>query len=232
MARRSPPTSTPWRGPWRCWSLTSGASRIPVATRLACCPPPSVPVFQRYPGPPSLPSRATRPGPRPALHVGGRDGRAALGVLRQVVAIDGGRAGSRAQPVFTPELGRRSGPADLAGICRYPPSTGPIRRPGSWPVWPRAPPASCSRPLMGCPTTADVNFQRARAHLELGEWQRAAEIVVAAGCGGPVRLAVVVVAGGPGDGRRVAQRCRRGLRQSGGGTAWRAGPPARPGHGC
>ena len=41
--------------------------------------------------------------------------------------------------------------------------------------------------LDGLPDDADVNFQRARAHLELGGWQRAAEIVVAAGRGGPVQ---------------------------------------------
>ena len=146
--------------------------------RYATSLPPAsqAPVFQRYPGLHRFLQRATRPDCARRFTSAGEMTEQLLGVLRQVVAIDGGRPAPAPSTVFTPDLGvdpdQPSWRVPLPAVERSDPSAGVLASLAS------APPGQRVVALDGLPDTADVNFQRARAHVELGGWQRAAEIVV------------------------------------------------------
>jgi serine/threonine-protein kinase PknG len=152
------------------------------ATRL---PPASqVPVFQRYPGLYRFLQRATRPDRARRFTSAGEMTEQLLGVLRQVVAIEGGRPAPAPSTVFTPDLGVDSDQPSwrvlpLPAAERSDPSAGVLASLAG------APPRQRLVALDGLPDTADVNFQRARAHVELGGWQQAAEIVVQQGAADP-----------------------------------------------
>ncbi len=232
MDRRSPPTSTRWPGPWRCWSSTSGASRIPVAYADSLPPASERAVFQRYPGPAPLPSPGHQA--RPAPGASSRRARWPSSCSASFARWSPSTAAGRLPPpagLHALTLGRRSGPAVLAGASRYPPSSRSDPAAGVLASLAGAPPGQLARGPGGLPARPDVNFQRARAHLELGEWQRAAEIVVQQAVADPEDWRAWWWQAVLETGRGGAQRCRRGLRQGGGRTAGRAGPPTRPGHG-
>jgi serine/threonine-protein kinase PknG len=147
--------------------------------RYATSLPPAsqVPVFQRYPGLYRFLQRAIRPDPARRFTSAGEMTEQLLGVLRQVVAIDGGRPAPAPSTVFTPDLGVDPDQPSwrvlpLPAVERSDPSAGVLATLAG------APPGQRLVALDGLPSTADVNFQRARAHVELGGWQHAAEIVV------------------------------------------------------
>jgi serine/threonine-protein kinase PknG len=100
-----------------------------------------------------------------------------LGVLRQVVAIDGGRPAPAPSTLFTPDLGVDPDQPSwqvlpLPAVERSDASAGVLASLAG------APPGQRLAALDGLPDSPDVRFQRARAHVELGGWQQAAEIVV------------------------------------------------------
>jgi serine/threonine-protein kinase PknG len=147
--------------------------------RYASSLPPSseVPVFQRYPGLYRFLQRSTRPDPNRRFISAGEMTEQLLGVLRQVVAIDGGRPAAAPSTLFTPDLGVDPDQPSwqvlpLPAVERSDASAGVLASLAGAPAGQRL------AALAGLPDSPDVNFQRARAHVELGGWQRAAEIVV------------------------------------------------------
>jgi serine/threonine-protein kinase PknG len=99
------------------------------------------------------------------------------GVLRQVVARDGGETKPVPSRLFTPEWAVDTEHPTWRGlpipaVDRDDPVAGILASLAA------APPAQLLAALESMPPTPDVYFQRARAHLEIGEWEKAAEAIV------------------------------------------------------
>ncbi len=140
-------------------------------------PAASVPVFQRYPALHRFLLRGTHPDPGRRFGSAGEMAEQLTGVLRQVVAIDGGRPNPAPSRLFTPELGLDPDQPTwrvlpIPAIDPTDPAAGVVASLAA------ASPAQLLAALEGMPDGADVRFQRARAYLELGEWKRAADVVV------------------------------------------------------
>jgi serine/threonine-protein kinase PknG len=146
---------------------------------LTSLPPVSkVAVFSRYPGLYRFLLKGTHPDPSRRFQSASEMGEQLLGVLRQVIAIDGGAPEPAPSRLFTPELvvdtdhpTWRNLP--IPAIDREDPSAGVLASLAA------APPAQLLAALEGATPSADVTFQRARAYLELGDWQNAANAIVA-----------------------------------------------------
>ena len=142
-------------------------------------PPASeVAVFARYPGLYRFLVKGTHPDPARRFQSAGEMAEQLLGVLRQVAAIDGREPDPAPSRLFTPELTVdterptwRNLP--VPAVNRDDPSAGVLASLAA------APPVQLLAALEGAPTSPDVSFQRARAYLELGDWDQAAEAVVA-----------------------------------------------------
>ena len=117
MDRRSPPTSTPWPGPWRCWSSTSGAFRTrgryadQLAARLRACRSSSaIPASASLP-----PPRAPGPTAPAASRLRARwPSSCSASFGRSSPSTADGPAPAPSTAVHA-RTGRRSGPALLAG---------------------------------------------------------------------------------------------------------------------
>ena len=142
-------------------------------------PPASqVAVFGRYPGLYRFLVKGTHPNPARRFQSAAEMAEQLLGVLRQVAAIDGREPDPAPSKLFTPELTVdtdrptwRNLP--VPAVNRDDPSAGVLASLAA------APPVQLLAALEGAPTSPDVSFQRARAYLELGDWDQAAEAVVA-----------------------------------------------------
>jgi serine/threonine-protein kinase PknG len=141
-------------------------------------PPASeVPVFLRYPGLQRFLTKATHPDPSRRFQSAGDMAEQLVGVLRQVVARDGGHPDTAPSRLFTPELTvDTDGPTwrnlPIPAVDRADPSAGVLASLAS------APPAQLLAALESAAPSPDVTFQRARAYLELGDWQKAADAIV------------------------------------------------------
>ena len=143
-------------------------------------PPPSeVAVFGRYPGLYRFLVKGTHPDPARRFQSAAEMAEQLLGVLRQVAAIDGRRAGSGTEQALHSRADRRHRPPDLEEPAGARPWIGMIPSAGVLASLAAAPPVQLLAALEGAPTSPDVSFQRARAYLELGDWDQAAEAVVA-----------------------------------------------------
>ncbi len=147
--------------------------------------PGAVPIPREGHPPRSGPAASSRPATWPS---------SSLGVLRQVVAHDGGEPDPAPSRLFTPELAVdterpswRNLPIPV--VDRDDPSAGILASLAA------APPAHLLAALDGATPSPDVSFQRARAYLELGDWQKAADAVDRPDDRGPARI------GGCGGGR-------------------------------
>jgi serine/threonine-protein kinase PknG len=141
-------------------------------------PPASdVPIFQRYPALHRFLLRGTHPDPTRRFGSAGEMAEQLTGVLRQVVAIDGGRPDPAPSRLFTPELGLEPDQPTwrvlpVPAIDPTDPAAGVLASLAA------ASPAQMLAALEGMPDGPDIRFQRARAYLELGEWKAAADVVV------------------------------------------------------
>ncbi len=146
--------------------------------RFAVSLPDDVPLFRRYPALHRFLSKGTDPDPLRRFQSAAEMTEQLIGVLRQVVAIDGGEPAPVASRVFSPELGVDADAATwrylpIPAVDRFDPAAGLLASMAA------APPAQLIAALEGAEASPDVCFQRTRAHLELGEWEPAAEIMVA-----------------------------------------------------
>ncbi len=137
-----------------------------------------VPVFARYQSLYRFLVKGTHPDASRRFQSAGEMEEQLLGVLRQVVAIDGKDPVPAPSRLFTPELTVDSErPAwrclPVPAVTRNDPSAGVLASLAA------APPGHLLAALEGAPPTPDVSFQRARAYLELGDWQKAADAIVA-----------------------------------------------------
>jgi serine/threonine-protein kinase PknG len=147
---------------------------LPLASEVAA--------FTRYPGLYRFLVKGAHPTAQRRFQSAGEMAEQLLGVLRQVTAIDGQEPDPAPSKLFTPELTVdterptwRNLP--VPAVNRDDPSAGVLATLAA------APPAQLLTALEGAPTSPDVSFQRARAYLELDEWQKAAEVVVAEATG-------------------------------------------------
>jgi serine/threonine-protein kinase PknG len=146
---------------------------------LKSLPPVSkVDVFNRYPGLYRFLLKGTHLDPSRRFQSAGEMGEQLLGVLRQVIALDGGEPEPAPSRLFTPELvvdvdhpTWRNLP--IPAVDRDDPSAGVLASLAA------APPAQLLTALEAATPSPDVTFQRARAYLELGDWQQAADVMVA-----------------------------------------------------
>jgi serine/threonine-protein kinase PknG len=189
-------------------------------------PPPSeVAVFSRYPGLYRFLVKGAHPDPSRRFQSAGEMAEQLVGVLRQVVAQDGGEPDPAPSRLFTPELAVDTDRPSwrnlpIPAVDRDDPSAGVLASLAA------APPAHLLAALNGAAPSADVSFQRARAYLRargLAESRRCRDRP------GNVRrrgLAGVVVGGRPGPRRWRLQRSVRRLRQGSLRAPRRAGPAA------
>jgi serine/threonine-protein kinase PknG len=144
------------------------ASSLPPST--------AVPAFRRYPALGRFLRRGAHPDPAQRFATAREMADQLLGVLRQVVAIDGGRPDPVPSRLFTPELG--VDPDDpnwrVLPIPVVDP-TGPAA--GVLAGLAAASPAQLLVALEGVPPSADAEFQKARAHLELGQEEQAGSVI-------------------------------------------------------
>jgi serine/threonine-protein kinase PknG len=137
----------------------------------------NVAVFSRYPGLYRFLLKGAHRDLSRRFQSAGEMGEQLLGVLRQVMAIDGGEPEPAPSRLFTPELvvdtdhpTWRNLP--IPAVDREDPSAGVLASLAA------APPAQLLTALEGATPSPDVTFQRARAYLELGNWQNAADAIV------------------------------------------------------
>ncbi len=140
-------------------------------------PTSSVPIFERYPALHRFLLRATDPDPARRFGSAGEMAEQLTGVLRQVVAIDGGRPDPAPSRLFTPELGVDPDQPNwqvlpIPALDPTDPAAGVLASLAA------ASPPQLLAALEGMPDGPEIAFQRARAYLELGEWKRAADVVV------------------------------------------------------
>ncbi|HUJ64924.1 MAG TPA: serine/threonine protein kinase, partial [Acidimicrobiales bacterium] len=127
-----------------------------------------VPVFERYPALHRFLVKGTHPDPERRFESAGEMAEQLLGVLRQVVAIDGGRPGVTPSRLFSPELGADPDRPDwrllpIPAVDPADPAAGVLTALAA------TPPSQTLTALEGTPTTPEVVYQRVRAHLELGD---------------------------------------------------------------
>ena len=146
-------TSTPWRGRWRSSPSTSPASRTRSVTPCDCPPRKDVPAFQRYESFHRFLQKATGADPSTRFQSAGEMAEQLVGVLRQVVAIDGGTPAPAPSTLFSAELGRRAGCDARGSSCRCRRWTRTTRRPACSPPWP-----------WWAPTSGRPFWRRCRAH--------------------------------------------------------------------
>jgi serine/threonine-protein kinase PknG len=145
---------------------------------LTSLPPVSkVDVFARYPGLYRFLVKGTHVDPSRRFQSAGEMGEQLLGVLRQVIGLDGGEPDSAPSRLFTPELIVDSDQPSwrnlpIPAVDRDDPAAGVLASLAA------APPAQLLTALEGATPSPDVTFQRARAYLELGDWQQAADLIV------------------------------------------------------
>jgi serine/threonine-protein kinase PknG len=137
-----------------------------------------VAVFARYPGLYRFLVKGTHPDASRRFQSAGEMAEQLLGVLRQVIAVDGGEPEPGPSRLFTPALAVdterptwRNLP--IPAVDRDDPAAGLLASLAA------ASPAHLLAALEGAVPSPHVSFQRARAYLELGDWQRAAEAVAA-----------------------------------------------------
>jgi serine/threonine-protein kinase PknG len=136
-----------------------------------------VPIFQRYPALYRFLVRGTHPDPARRFGSAGEMAEQLTGVLRQVVATDGGRPDPAPSRLFTPELGVDPDQPSwrilpVPAIDPTDPAAGVLASLAA------ASPTQMLAALEGMPAGPDVNFQRARTYLETGDWKLAADVVV------------------------------------------------------
>ena len=207
-----------------------------------------VPAFQRYPALHRFLVKGAHPDPDLRFESASEMAEQLLGVLRQVVAIDGGQPSAAPSRLFSPEVGADSGAPDwrflpIPAIDPADPAAGVVTALAG------ASPDQALATLEAAPASPEVIYRTVRAHLELGDAARGVCGFGWPGRGGRRRLAGLVVAWG-GASRRRAPRCRHGaLRHGRGRTArrvvtasgsgplrrsrrpWQSGPGGLPGGG-
>ena len=135
-----------------------------------------VPVFRRYPALHRFLLRGMHRDPGLRFQSADEMAEQLLGVLRQVVAIDGGSPAPAPSRLFTPELGLSPEEPTwrvlpLPAVDRNDPVAGLLAGLAG------APPAQLLAALEALPEGPEANFQKARAYLDLDEGERAAEII-------------------------------------------------------
>jgi serine/threonine-protein kinase PknG len=147
--------------------------------RYRDCLPPSaeVPAFACHPGLYRFLVKGADPQPSRRFQSAGEMADQLVGVLRQVVARDGGEPDPAPSRLFTAELAVDTERPTwrylpIPAMDRDDPSAGVLTSLTA------APPAQLLAALEGATPSADVSFQRARAYLELGDWQKAADAIV------------------------------------------------------
>jgi serine/threonine-protein kinase PknG len=143
-------------------------------------PPSTVAVFRQYPALYRFLQRGTHPDPAQRFSTAAEMAEQLLGVLRQVVAIDGGRPEPAPSRLFTPELGVDPDETNWR-VLPFPAvdPTGPEA--GVLASLAAASPAQVLAALEGLPPSPDGEFQKARAHLELGQDDQAAAVIAGQG---------------------------------------------------
>jgi serine/threonine-protein kinase PknG len=146
--------------------------------RFATSLPDDVPLFRRYPALHRFLLKGTDPDPVRRFQSAAEMGDQLVGVLRQVVGIDGGDPVPVPSRVFSAELGVDADQPTwrflpIPAVDRFDAAAGLLASLAA------APPAQLIAALEAVEDSPDVSFQRARAHLELGQWDQAASIIVA-----------------------------------------------------
>jgi serine/threonine-protein kinase PknG len=135
-----------------------------------------VPVFARYPALHRLLVKGTHPDPERRFESATEMAEQLLGVLRQVVAIDGGRPDPAPSRHFSPELGADPGAPDwrllpVPAVDPGDPAAGILTALAA------APAAQTLSALEGMVASPEVVFQRVRAFLELDDLAAASQAV-------------------------------------------------------
>jgi serine/threonine-protein kinase PknG len=135
-------------------------------------------VFARYPALHRFLVKSTHPNPSRRFQSAADMAEQLLGVLRQVIAGDGGEPEPAPSRIFIPALAvDTEGPSwrnlPIPAVDPDDPAAGLLASLAA------APPAHLLAALEGAVPSPHVSFQRARAHLELGDWQSAAEVIAA-----------------------------------------------------
>jgi serine/threonine-protein kinase PknG len=141
-------------------------------------PPPSlVEVFARYPGLYRFLAKGSHADPSRRFQSAGEMEDQLTGVLRQVIALDGGESNPAPSRLFTPEWAVDTEHPSwrclpIPAVDRDDPAAGILASLAA------APPTQLLAALEAMAPSPDVSFQRARAYLELGDWQKAADAIV------------------------------------------------------
>jgi serine/threonine-protein kinase PknG len=148
--------------------------------RYAASLPPAntVPLFSRYPALYRFLAKGTRADPAERFVTAGEMAEQLLGVLRQVVAADGGAPQPAPSRVFTPELGvdtERPGwrVLPIPAVDPGDPAAGVLAGLAA------ATPRQLLTTLGALPPSPDASYQKARAYLELGETAQALAVIAA-----------------------------------------------------
>ncbi len=135
-----------------------------------------IPVFARYPAVHRFLAKGTHPDRQRRFTSAAEMAEQLVGVLRQVIAIDGGRPRPAPSALFTPELG--ADPQEPSWRLLPIPAVDPVDpAAGILAGLAAASPEQVINALESAPPSPDVDFQRARALLELNDLSAAAGII-------------------------------------------------------